>query len=136
MSNKPSKLHTSLKGKIDNNAMDVVNEYVYLGVILDEKLNYTCHIKMLKQIIKIRMMILKKVRWALDFNDKMRLFKSSILCYFGQGSLFYNSASHSDLKQLQEFQNRFLRIIYKQDWPGTEVTHRRNNLLTCLDPEI
>lgn len=90
-------MHASLKKeiniKINRIRLDTVNEYKYLGIILDEKLTYISHIKMLKQYITGRMYTLKKVRWALNFKEALLLFKSGILCYFDQGSMFYHAAS-------------------------------------------
>lgn len=57
-SNKPNKLHAQFKKDIsvmiDGTLLDIVNEFKYLGIILDEKLTYTSHIKMLKQFISGR----------------------------------------------------------------------------------
>lgn len=65
-SNKPNKLHSKIKNekeiRIDHIILDVVNEFRYLGITLDEKLTYTSHIKMLKQLISCRTYTLKKVR--------------------------------------------------------------------------
>lgn len=49
---------------------------------------------------------------TLNFKDATTLFKSSILCYFDHGSLFYNSANQSHSKHLQVLQNTSLRIIF------------------------
>lgn len=140
-SNKPNKMHARLKKEIcisiDGVRLDIVNEFKYLGMILDEKLTYTSHIKMLKQHITGRMFTLKKVRWVLNFRESMLLFKSSILCYFDQGSLFYHSATVHDLKQMQVLQNKCLRIIYsKKNWDNTENAHKSNNILTCHNRRI
>lgn len=67
---------------------------------------------MLKRYIIARMCTLRKVRWALNFRESTLLFKSSILSYFDQGSVFYHAALKNDLKQLQVMQNKCLRIIY------------------------
>lgn len=140
-SNKPNKLHARFKNeiriKIDETQLDIVNEFKYLGIILDEKLSYTSHIRMLKQHISGRTYTLKKVRWALNFRESMMLFKSSILCYFDQGSIFYHSASAVDLKQLQVLQNRCLRIVYgRRAWSDTISAHKNNNILMCRDRRL
>lgn len=76
---------------------------------------------MLKQIISHRMYILIKTRWALNQDEAMLLFKSSILCYFDQCDIVYNAARKSDLKQLQ---NKCLSVVYSnKSWPGTDTAH-------------
>lgn len=131
---KYSKFKNEIEVKIGVYSMDTVNEYRYLGVILDEHLKYHSHIKMIKQQISYRMAILKRVRWLLGFKESLLLYKSSILCYFDQGDLFFNAGGKKQLQSLQVLQNRCLRIIFgKRNWPGIEQAHIRCNLLFVKD---
>lgn len=114
--------------------MDLVNEYWYLGVILDEHLKYQTHISMIKQQISYRMATLIRIRWLIGFKESLLLYQSSILCYCDQGDLFFSAGSKCQLQSLQVLQNRCLRIIFgKKNWPGIEQAHIRCNLLYVKD---
>lgn len=129
--NRKRNLNNIPKIYINNEEIDHVNHFKYLGVILDDRLNFDNHIKMLKQKITSRLFTLNKIRWTLTFKDALLLYKTSILSYFDLGSLFYHSGKKDQLKSLQTLQNRALRIVYlKKEWPGTETAHVNCRLLT------
>lgn len=115
---------------LDNMAIDRVEEFKYLGVILDKQLNFENHIRMVKLKSLCRMQTLRKVRWSLTEKDALTLYKSSILPYMDIGDLFYSSANLENLNGLQVVQNKALRIIIsKKNWQSTETAHTRCRLL-------
>lgn len=66
----------------------------------------------------------------LSMKDAKILYKSSILPYVVQGSIFYGSANKDILQGLQTLQNSCLRTIYgKKDWPGTDRAHQDMRLM-------
>lgn len=74
------------------------------------------------------------INWQLEFRDSLLLYKSGILTFFDQGDIFYHAASKDQLQGLQTLQNKCLKKIFmKKDWPGTENTHKRCNLLYVAD---
>lgn len=120
--------------KINGTLLPLVNEYKYLGLIIDDALKFTKHINMIKKSITYRMFILRKVRWQLGFRDSLLLYKSGILTFYDQGDIFFHAGNKDQLKGLQTLQNKSLRIIFgKKDWPGTNVAHKRCNLLKIDD---
>lgn len=122
---------SKLSVRIDQNALEMVHEFKYLGVILDSNLSFESHIKMLKQKINAKLYTLKRVRWTLTMRDAKALYKSSILPYIDQGSIFYGNARKDTLGGLQTLQNSCLRTIYgKKNWPGINMAHHEMNLFT------
>lgn len=119
---------------IGNNAIDRVHEFKYLGIILDSKLTFDSHIRMIKQKSLHKLHILKKIRWTLTTRDALTLYKGSILPYLDIGNLFYCASNKSSLNSLQVIQNRALKVIYsRKEWTNTETAHRRSKLLTLED---
>lgn len=121
--------------RINQVKLDVVKTYKYLGIHLDQGLRFTSHVAKIKQQIYYRLYILKKVCWLLGFNDSLLLYKTSILCFFDQGDIYYNVATVHELNSLQTLQNKCLRVIFgsKKKWPGTKKAHVDCSLLKIRD---
>lgn len=121
--------------RIMETKLDIVQSYKYLGIQLDSGLKFINHIAKVKQQIYYRLHILRQVRWILGFDDSLLLYKTSILCFFDQGDIFYNAATRHELAAMQTIQNKCLRVIFgsKKKWPGTELAHKNCNLLKIKD---
>lgn len=111
--------------------LEIVTEYKYLGILLDSKLNFENHIKMLKQRIFIHLITLKKIRWTISEKEAFLLYKACIMPFLDQGDVFYSCARKDVLKSFQTIQNRALRIIIgKKNWVNTITAHSRLLFLT------
>lgn len=114
---------------INNEKLKITTEYCYLGLILDDKLTFVKHIKMIKKRIAYRHYILKKIRWCISFSDAVTVFKSMILPMLDIGDIYYQSANKDILNSLQSLQNKCLRTIYyNKKWPGTLEAHKNINI--------
>lgn len=128
------KISSQIKILIDNIPIQRVNEFNYLGITLDQFLNFESHLKKIKHKITSRMFTLKKIRWTLKRSDALTLYRSSILPYFDQGALFYSSANKNTLCSLQILQNKSLRIIYpRREWRGVAYAHTTSRLMKIED---
>lgn len=126
--------HLELKNKLNINihgtALETVDYYKYLGVILDDKLSVIDHIKYITGIIARKNYILSKVRQFLNLKTALLLFKTCILPYADIGDIFYNSGHKYLLNKLQILQNKSLKIIYGRNTDlSTVELHRLSNLL-------
>lgn len=120
--------------KLNDIILEVVPNYKYLGIYLDQQLNYDKHIGYIKSKISQRHYVLRKIRWSIGFQEAMLIFKSCILPYLDVGDIFYSGANNSRIKSLQVIQNKCLRTIYgPKHWPGVTESHRSNNLLMCQE---
>lgn len=116
--------------KLGIHKLELVNEYKYLGVIIDERLLFHRHIDAIKQKMAQRMYLLKKIRWSINHKDALLLYKSSILPFIDLGSIFYVSCDQNTQKILQVYQNKCLRIIIgKKLWNSTLAAHEQCKLL-------
>lgn len=131
---KKRELKKQVNVKINNIPIDTVCEYKYLGVILNESLNYQSHIKMVKQKVNQRSYLLKKVRNITSHKETLTLYKSSILPFMDQGDLFFVAGNKTLLNSLQTMQNNCLRTVYgRQRWPGTQQAHTESKLMLLSD---
>lgn len=140
-SSHPRKNSTELKQKIkieiDNTEITNVTEYKYLGLIINEHLNFDSHIKMIKQKISFRLYTLRKIRWLLSEQNSLLIFRSMLLPYFDVGDIYYNAANNELLKGLQSLQNQALKLISgRKNWAGSEQAHNKYNLLTTSKRRI
>lgn len=131
---KIKELRKNVAISINSVALELVNEYKYLGILLDESLKYNGHIKMIKQKVKQRAYLLKKIRNIVGHKEALTLYKSSILPFLDQGDIFFSSSDKQLLNSLQVLQNNCLRTVYgRRDWPGTTQAHLESNLLFLKD---
>lgn len=88
-SNKSIKLHDRIKEGINilinNIKLEIVGEYKYLGIILDENLNFSKHVNYLISLVSHRIYNLRKIRKYIDERIALILYKTMILNYFDLG---------------------------------------------------
>lgn len=123
-------LNQQIKVKIENEVLELVNEFKYLGVIVDERLKFESHIKMIKQLIIARLVILKKIRPLIERREALLLYKSYIIPYFDLGNLWYTAANEQLTRGLQTLQNKCIRIINGKytSSNNTELDHKEISL--------
>lgn len=120
-----------------------VNEITYLGMKFDCKLNWSYHLKNVKNKCHRAMKIIKvlsKQSWGADRKKLTTLYKALIRSRIEYGALIYNSASENILKILNPIQNQYMRfatgafcttpiqaLVVETNEPPLEV--RRKNLI-------
>ena len=87
-----------------------VDEYKYLGIILDKNLTYSKHIKYIQGLAAHKIYMLSKIRSCINQSTAIQIYKTKILPYFDQGDILYIDAFQKDRTKLQKLQNRALRI--------------------------
>ena len=64
---------------LNNQILERVCSYKYLGFALDEHLNFNKHIKDMKQLISHKLYLLSKIRKYITFEASINIFKTMIL---------------------------------------------------------
>lgn len=115
-SNKLPRVHNKIKEGINicinSIKLEIVQNYKYLGIILDEHLYFEKHVNYLISIISHRLYTLRKIRQYINEETALLLYKTMVLSYFDLGDIFYNSCKKSCLNKLQILQNNALRCIF------------------------
>lgn len=105
----------SLKKLVFNNeTIDFVDEYKYLGIWIDSQLTFSKHVKSIISNASFRLKKLSRIRSCLSKKTSLMLYKCMILPVFDYGDIFFHhSANKLLLKKLQTIQNSAIRIISK-----------------------
>ena len=108
-----------------------VDQFKYLGVILDNKLSWSQHINYLVTKLSQVAGILYKVRNLLPLKSRIMIYNSLAGSYLNYGTVAWGSATPTALHKLKVVQNRLIRYITFTP-PRTNVDHLFNflNILT------
>ena len=89
---------------------------IFLGIILDERLNFNKHIESLNFRAAKRLNIMKifsHSKWRMNHHTLKSIYKSLVDSLFGYSSFIIANISESSLSSLQRLQNSAIRCIYK-----------------------
>ena len=103
------------KINISNTPIEFVDKYKYLGMIIDgPRLSWASHIKTIteKCIPKVNLMkAISNHHWGADRDTLDKIYKSLVRSLIDYGSMFYSTASATNLNTLNKIQNNCLRLI-------------------------
>ena len=128
---------------LNNNPIPSKSHIKYLGMLLDEKLDWKEHIRQLKVNCTQRLDILKVLShttWGADRTILLRLYRSIIRSKLDYGSMIYSSAKPNILSTLDPVHNAAIRLCtgaYRSspvislyaDAGEPPLNHRRQQLL-------
>ena len=98
---------------LNGRELQQVDHYKYLGVILDKNMTFKLHIESILKILKYKIYVLAKLRPYLTVYASLSIYKTTILPYIDYGDIFYQAASKKMLHNLQDRQDKALKICYK-----------------------
>ena len=107
------KLHLDPVLTIYGDAIPVVSQTKFLGLIFDSKLNFKAHIEYLRGKCQKALNLLRvvtKMDWGADRVVLLRLYRSLVRSKLDYGCAVYSSARKSYLEKLEPIQNQALRI--------------------------
>jgi ribonuclease HI len=99
---------------LNGTRITLVNQYKYLGVILDSKLNWDAHSNHILHIINRKANLLKLLmsgKSTLNTGLLIRIYKALIRSKIDYGSIVLSSMNKSKLLKLEKSQNTILRNI-------------------------
>ena len=111
--------------KLGETTLDKVDSYKYLGTLIDNKLNGEAQYSKLMQILAGKKLTFNKIRYLLDTETAITLFKSTIQPIFDYNDFYYNMLNQNKQQKIQSMQKRFLRIVFRNDNINTEEMHAR-----------
>ena len=107
------KIDYGKKMMLNGRELQQVDHYKYLGVILDKNMTFKLHIESILKILKYKIYVLAKLRPYLTVYASLSIYKTTILPYIDYGDIFYQAASKKMLHNLQDRQDKALKICYK-----------------------
>ena len=124
------KINTSCNVYINQKVIDRVTNTKFLGVIIDEKLTWSHHIKYIKKKISKGIGIICKARKIFKMQTLLTMYYSFIYPYFVYCLEFWGSASNYLLDSLFKLQKRAIRLIVSAGFRAhTEPIFLQLNLL-------
>ena len=99
--------------KIDISSQEIqfVYHYKYMGVILDQHLNYQKHLKEAFRLVSHKVYLLSRIRKFITKDAALLIYKTKILPYLDYGDVLYLGSCNKSLSKLHSsIQNRALRI--------------------------
>lgn len=96
---------------INQSHLEECNEYKYLGVIIDKKLNWDKHIEHITQKISKVCGAMARLRHCVNFEVLKNVYYALVHSYIRYGIIVWGNASQSSLKPLQTAVNKVLRIM-------------------------
>ena len=107
----PNSIDVNLK--MDNQTLQVVTDYKYLGVILDNNLTFEKHINSVHKVVCFKTYQLSCLRVFLTVKMALQIFNTTILPYFDYADIIYMNAQLGHINKLQIDQNRCLKICLR-----------------------
>lgn len=112
---------------IENNKVEIVEEFKYLGVIIDNHLKFKKNIDYIVKKVGAKISYFGRISNKLNFEARILVYHTIIEPYFNYCSSIIFLSNEGDLKKLQKQQNRALRIIL-QCSKLTKIEYMHNKL--------
>jgi hypothetical protein len=115
--------------KLNNTYIERVNEYKYLGLIIDSGLKWTAHINYIKFKIFPFIGILKRLKSVLTINIKKQIYFSFVQSHLNYLNIIWGSAAKTHIKCIKVLQNYAIKNIYNLNfWEPTTNIYKIANL--------
>ena len=88
---KLSPIHDDFTVKVHNTPLDRVNKHKYLGVYIDETLNWRLHINATSKKISTGLTILKRVSTTITFETRLNMYNALVMPYFNYSSTLWGN---------------------------------------------
>ena len=101
--------------KLNGKNLEIVENIKYLGVIIDNKLNFKPHMDKTINKITQKVNYFRRIIGALNLRARLLIYKSMIAPHFQYCPTILYFARDSDIKRMQLQQNRAMRLILNCD---------------------
>lgn len=98
---------------LENDILEQVHKYKYLGFVLDNRLQFNLMFANLYSKLNHLAFILAKVRPYLTTKAAALVFKNKLISYLDYTNVFAYSFIKKDQAKLQTIQNKCIRTIYR-----------------------
>ena len=132
----PKATDTKITVKVDEEEIVSAKQLKLLGVIIDEQMNFSEHIREISKKACQRLGVLNRFRNIMSITLKMTIYKTSILPYVTYCSTVWHFAKSSDLRKIERIQEKAMKIIYCDKSSSYEELLKRANLPTLQNRRI
>ena len=100
----------------NHSPVKVVNSVKYLGIVLDNKLQFKQHIALLESKLSRSLGILFKTKSFLPKDILKRLYYAFIHSHLNFGLIIWSATPKSNLLKLRSIQSKAIRVLAGADW--------------------
>ena len=121
-----------------NNQVILINAVCkYLGLYVDNRLNFSSHIDYVKMRLSKQCWIVSKLRHYVPRNLLIEYYKSNVNPIIQYGVIVYGCCSFSSLQPILRLQKKILKFIYfRKNYSNSDDNFVRNKLLTVYEFQI
>ena len=125
----------TLKLKIGQSAnLEQVEQYKYLGLIIDSKLTWEPHVKYICSKLSKTLGVLFRTRYCLNRHSLFLIFNSLFLSYIRYGIICWGRCTKATMKPLVVMMNRAIRcILFLDNRETCTEFFAKNNILHIQD---
>ena len=128
------KTNIQVKIQVEGVEIERVSENKFLGVIIDEKINWKQHIKYIQTKISRSISVLGKSKHILDYKALRILYCSMVLPYLNYCSEVWGNTYKSSLHSIILLQKRAIRIINNAGYRDhTNILFLNSNIVKFVD---
>lgn len=114
----------------ENTKLERVPRVTYLGLIMDEHLNWIDHVDYVKKKVSPAIGIFSRLCPVLNASQKKMVYHALVQCHLNYMNVIWASAADSKIKELQVLQNRAIKRLYGLPFrTHTEEVYRRSGFL-------
>lgn len=107
-----------------------VKVFRYLGVYIDENLNWTSHIDMLCKKLSLCAMRLNNLKWFTPSNIMLQIYYGLVVSILNYGIGAWGLASDTNINRIQNLQNKCVKaVFYKSGTAKIEDIYQRLQIL-------
>ena len=125
---------TNVLFKLGEKSLGKVNEYKYLGLTIDTKLNFATHRDNLINRVNLKINFFRKIQKFITIQSVSLIYKATILPILEYADFVFDQNIQYINEKLQVLQNQALYTVYGQHYlpfdmkDSTETIHRRCKL--------
>jgi hypothetical protein len=104
----------------------------YLGLIIDDKINWSEHVSYIKTKIRPFLALLRRTTYLIPSSTRLSVCYSYIHCHLTYLASLWGYTTNTRLEQLTRFQNKVIRLIFWPDYRSgtkTEALFRKYHIL-------
>ena len=118
---------------MDAQKLQYVNDYMYLGIKLDNKFTFELHANEYYRHVIHKNYILSKIRRYVNTHQALTIYKSMIMPYFCYGDVSMHNLKVGTYDRMQKLQNKALRLCLQRDNRSNVILlHKDSNQLVIL----
>lgn len=97
--------------RIENQSIELVHELKYLGIIIDDELNFNKHIDYICKKASSKVGLLHRIKKNMKVENRICIYKTIIAPHFEYCPTILFLLNESQFERLQKIQNRAMRAV-------------------------